>query len=301
MKVYTNNDYGTPALPYVRFMRSNLGWYDSDNVTYPRSVKVRFTQNGSGKTQEIILFQQQYNPHGGNLYYQHGRKDPMLGSTETLDGDHAQFPTSTANSWQISPEFTRVSLGTAIQHPNIFYMNTQAGASDLRTYCSDGYYYYGWCTNRYDNLWCPYGKFNTDVAVQKTVYDPCPAGYKIPNKCAFSGLHSLLPATEWNFGIDFRSLTAEGERLFFASTSLREHDAGNVRQWFISAFCQTAGLGHASWSTDEEKCMSVCYLQVNEPSEDGHNPMAGAPVLTGIAQAGSQCYGFSVCPIADED
>jgi hypothetical protein len=289
------------TVPWVKFMKVNLGWYDADLVSYPRSVKVRFKQNESGITQEVTLLQQQSNPHGGNPYYQWGRKDPMLGSNEFLSGDHAQYYTDESTKFTIhGAPHERVSIGKGIQTPNVFYTNGMWKASYPYTYyAGDNYYNFGWCTGRYDNMWNADGVFNTDNRVVKTVYDPCPAGFKIPNRDAYSGLRGLRPASVWNFGMEFRFENTEGIPIFFPSTSLREETSGQIRIFLISAYVQTAGLGHLVYSTESQHTIGVRYLQINEPSENGHDPAAGAPVSTGTSCAGTQAYGFSVRPIED--
>ena len=285
----------------VDIMGVNLGWYDANETTKPRSVLVRFTQNDSGMTEDILIVQRQKNIHGSNLYYQWGRKDPELGSSDTLGEDHTQYALRSENYFTISTTEHRVSIGTAIQHPNVFYTNTHT--TEYRTYYSaDNYWNYGWCLDRYDNLWNANGKFDTDIAVVKTVYDPCPVGFKIPNRDAFTGLYHQpdgYPATAWNYGVEFNGPATGYKDLFFPSTSLREEGAGNIRVWFTSAYNQTACLGHLVYSTETEHKISVCYLQINEPSLDGHTSTAGAPVTAGTSRAGTQSYGFSVRPIAE--
>ena len=302
VKVSTNPDIeptGT-TVSSADIMKVNLGWYDANQTTKPRSVLVRFTQNVSGLTEDILIVQRQKNIHGSNLYYQWGRKDPELGSADELGVDHDQFALSTDNYFKINTTTHRVTIGTAIQNPNVFYTNTHT--TEYATYYSDTYWNYGWCIDRYDNLWNANGKYDRDIAVVKTVYDPCPVGFKIPNRDAFTGLYKQpegYPATAWNYGVEFNSPATNYQDLFFPSTSLREEGSGIIRVWFTSAYNHTASLGHLVYSTETMNKISVCYLQINEPSLDGHTSTAGAPVTAGTSRAGTQSYGFSVRPIAE--
>ena len=59
-------------------------------------------------------------------------------------------------------------------------------------YAQTGTYYYDWCNATYYNLWSADNTttgFN-DNAVVKTVYDPCPVGFKMPASNAFTGFTS---------------------------------------------------------------------------------------------------------------
>ena len=282
----------------VKIAKVNLGWYDAMQVTVPRSVKVKVTQAGSGLTGEFVVFQMQQMPHGGNTYYQWGRKDPSLGATDNLEASHAQFAVSADNYFTVKP-MQRVSIGESIKHPNHFYPNYEAYHTENCTICSDGLYYYGWCSSRYDNLWNANGKYDQDIAVVKTVYDPCPYGFKVPNMEAFSAFYGSYPASEWNFGIKFKNTATGGQEIFFPCTSLREAGTGVVRTWFYSCFASTATLSYHSASTSTETYMSSRYLQINQPSSDGHTPEEGAPVSIGLARTGGQSYGFPIRPIAD--
>jgi hypothetical protein len=69
-------------------MEHNLGWFDADYVTYPRSVKVKITQDITGATREFTIKQNAPMLKGGNVYYNWGRKDPMRGMKE----DYSQMP-----------------------------------------------------------------------------------------------------------------------------------------------------------------------------------------------------------------
>ena len=156
-----------------------------------------------------------------------------------------------------------------------------------------------WCSTRYDNLWNANAKYDKDIAVVKTVYDPCPYGFKVPNMEAFSAFYGSFPAGEWNFGITFNNTATGGKDVFFPCTSLREAATGEVRHWFYSCYASTAAVSYHSASTADTKYMSSRYLQINQPSTDGHTPEEGAPVSIGLARTGAQSYGFPVRPIAD--
>lgn len=84
------------------------------------------------------------------LYYQWGRKDPFLTSDWTRN---ATVPFSTSSTW--------VTTETAIQNPTVFYKKQDA-TTDPKTY--------NWNSSEITTLWEDGGK---------TVYDPCPSGYRV--------------------------------------------------------------------------------------------------------------------------
>ena len=161
------------------FTTETLGWKPKGEVTTynaPRTVKVKVEQtiaNGGTKQFTVINITQN---NGGKkegiaTLYQFGRKDALPG-TDTF------YPT---NSYSFDNTTGGRSLGYAIQHPENMFIYAQTGT-----------YYYDWCNATYDNLWSAdnttYG-FN-DNAVIKTVYDPCPVGFKMPASNAFTGFTS---------------------------------------------------------------------------------------------------------------
>ena len=161
------------------FTTETLGWKPKGEVTTynaPRTVKVKVEQtiaNGGTKQFTVINITQN---NGGKkegiaTLYQFGRKDALPG-TDTF------YPT---NSYSFDNTTGGRSLGYAIQHPENMFIYAQTGT-----------YYYDWCNATYYNLWSADNTttgFN-DNAVVKTVYDPCPVGFKMPASNAFTGFTS---------------------------------------------------------------------------------------------------------------
>ena len=161
------------------FTEETLGWKPKGEVTTynsPRTVKVKVEQtiaNGGVKLFTVINITQN---NGGKkegiaTLYQFGRKDALPG-TDTF------YPT---NSYSFDNTTGGRSLGYAIQHPENMFIYAQTGT-----------YYYDWCNATYYNLWSADNTttgFN-DNAVVKTVYDPCPVGFKMPASNAFTGFTS---------------------------------------------------------------------------------------------------------------
>lgn len=84
------------------------------------------------------------------LYYQWGRKDPFLTSNLTRN---ASVAFSTSSSW--------VTTETAIQNPTVFYKQQDKSTSPAT---------YNWNSSEITTFWDNSGK---------TIYDPCPPGYRV--------------------------------------------------------------------------------------------------------------------------
>ena len=110
-------------------------------------------------------------------------------------------------------------------------------------------YYYDWCNATYYNLWSAdnttYGW--NDNAVVKTVYDPCPVGFKMPASNAFTGFTSNgqeqytaaninadgtadSPGTKFstNYGHNFWTNNSKNATIFFPATGFRTYSGGSL-------------------------------------------------------------------------
>jgi hypothetical protein len=115
------------------------------------------------------------------LLYQWGRKDPFVNAS-TYNGTTALSVTGTA----ITPTSGSTTLATAIANPTYFYYN---GSSP-----------YDWNSSPNDLLWG-----GASYGAAKTIFDPCPAGWRVPswNKTSTSaspwiGLASYQASTYWS-------------------------------------------------------------------------------------------------------
>lgn len=93
------------------------------------------------------------------LLYQWGRKDPFLSSSDI----HVAKPAASTITWPTSvPSTSFGSISYAVQHPTTFITLDQ-----------------------YDNWdWYYTGNFSTDNTrwqSEKTIYDPCPSGWRVPD------------------------------------------------------------------------------------------------------------------------
>ena len=157
------------------FTTETLGWKPTkwEGTTYesPRTVKIRveqaITNNGVKQVADITITQNSRNVRTGTTtLYQFGRKDAFPGTDAALAV--GSINKNVENS---------MSFANGIQNPQNFYTwgNTWHGAPPT------GYSYY--------NLWSVSAMKpgHNDDAVVKSVYDPSPAGFKLPASRAFTG------------------------------------------------------------------------------------------------------------------
>lgn len=158
---------------------------------------------------------------GDNTYYQWGRKDPMLPgvyNTEIINwAKTTPIPTEydiknkayfvDDPTYDFKPAQSGVSIGTTIQNPNKFYLSERPATSSaadkekdpvadyLRRHWHDGTkspYKHKAIMNFWDSQMdnddssSSLENSKNERDVTKTIYDPCPAGYKMPPPNAFS-------------------------------------------------------------------------------------------------------------------
>ena len=232
------------VVPSNQMLKVNLGWCDTKVITEysytPRKYFVKVSQV-EGNAAPVVFAVTQTGPTstktfiGSATFYQYGRKDPFLPMMgELMDPFNkesyspAGYPIVTDNTTiKYSTEQTsspgNVSFG--IQNPYIQYGHT-SGSS------------YGWVTSKQHNLWdvtetssnghgYQYGMpdQNKDKIVVKSVYDPCPPGFSVPNYMAFtifttnggnSGTFTTPdPETEDGLGYLLNTTASGGEKIFF--------------------------------------------------------------------------------------
>ncbi len=146
------------------------------------------------------------------LLYQWGRKDPFIGSYTISSSDQAQA-TGLWNSVSSAQ-----SIDYAISNPTTYIYLTHDWCSDSTSETTDGIY-------RWKN-----GK--------KTMYDPCPVGYRVPNgyendfwKIAFPG-STISDVAQWDSSYRGVTIPLNGNTnsAWYPSAGYRDYDFGKVGQ-----------------------------------------------------------------------
>ena len=159
------------------FTKEALGWkptqWSGSTYSSARTVKVKVEQtvaNNGTKAYTVINITQKPGSvkRGATTFYQFGRKDAFPGVAKADLASNSHFTENAGGN---------MSIENGIQHPDNFYTWSPSWNSAPPT----GYSYY--------NLWSADNTttgFN-DNPVIKTVYDPCPVGFKMPASNAFTG------------------------------------------------------------------------------------------------------------------
>lgn len=190
------------------FLTQNLGWVSDDSYKhYPaRSVQLKITQtNPLSDAESVIVTLSQteadvdINP-GSGLYYQWGRKDPFRGSDITR------------GNCRLYTDEKSAPLYYSIQNPSRPMLYYYSYSYVWSTY----YDLYDWTSDHYNVLWnSRYSTQSTNTPVEKSVYDPCPYGYRVPRgKKTYEEMISSLP----NMG--YYSLDITGSRYTGYSVSV---------------------------------------------------------------------------------
>ena len=243
------------------FTEETLGWKPKGTVTTynsPRTVKVKVEQtiaNGGAKLFTVINITQN---NGGKkegiaTLYQFGRKDAFPGTDESLP--QGSFNKNAGDN---------MSIINGIQNPQNFY----TWGSSWYNNPPAGYSYY--------NLWSADNTttgFN-DNAVVKTVYDPCPVGFKMPASNAFTGftsngqnqsgaanINANGTADSWDkfsaaYGHNFYTNGSKNATIFFPASGFRYSSDGSLFNvvyggYYWSAVPYSTGYGcslYFSWS-----------------------------------------------------
>lgn len=206
------------------FTRDNLGFaYDSYNgttYTTPRRVRVTVTQTGSNLTAQFEIIQ---NPTSTvnfrDTKYQFGRKDALSGSSTVA-------PTIATG---------KTTYADAIKNPGTFYI--YGSVSD------------DWCNTTYNNAWAVNNTSQANSvstsAITKSVYDPCPVGFKMPGSNAFTGF-STSNGTWANKGWTFTDGT-NNISVFFPAAGCLSNSYGTLGEVGFSGSCWSAVPRNANY------------------------------------------------------
>ncbi|MBF1394673.1 MAG: fimbrillin family protein [Prevotella histicola] len=221
----------TSAGQTYNFTSDNLGWkYISWwGGTKDRTVVVKLEQQaevGTKKEATVTLTQKKGKDERkgyGNIY-QWGRKDPMPG-TGTGDLHPAGFSYNGSGYTTVSDQETEYTkpanialmetrtIGLSIQKPG--EMLPKVGGGKL-----------SWFYNQYMNIWSTdNNKFDGSVRNgKKTIYDPSPVGFKVPDAYAFEGFS--LTGAEWNNGYTF--IADNNKDIYFQAGGARLGADGSI-------------------------------------------------------------------------
>lgn len=251
-------------------MSVNLGYCNGPLMDYAeRSCLVKFTAGtkicGPFDVKQLKGKEQKL---GNNTYYQWGRKDPMLpiiGTIKEYSEDWEDFIETSIltkkwydKSTSYTDPLTGKDLGSnenfikgAILNPNIMHQTSSGSAN---------YYYKNlWSANCND-----FGNPAKEIAVVKTVYDPSPVGFKIPDGKAFTGFTTTGQYTDDKAEVNGRWDEATLEWKFYTDKSKNKEitfpATGCRQQYFKLTPTKAYYYGIASY----------CWLAIGPSTPNGY-------------------------------
>ena len=218
------------------FMTDNLGWkYTKWTGGLKREVVVKIEQQaetGEKKTATITLKQAPGNNvrEGYGSLYQWGRKDPLPGTDNfypntapnigykfndgyVIVGDQVADYTNPANIQRMEKR----TIGLSIREPGI--MLPKVGGGKL-----------GWTNHQYINLWSADNDkmYESETPIKngvKTIYDPSPVGFKVPDAYAFKDLSK--GGAVWENGY---TLKVDNDKdIYFQAGGYRDGNDGGIK------------------------------------------------------------------------
>ena len=145
------------------------------------------------------------------VYFQYGRKDPFTGRGANDNSFATQV--GTARTTAAGP----VDIATSIKNPTVFYTNSSG------------------------NNWCTDGDLASAVwdGASKTIYDPCPAGYRVPARSVWTTDGSTIGSFVDEF-TSYRGCTYDGK--VYAATGQVGKADGTMNSGTIITFMWTREL-----------------------------------------------------------
>lgn len=148
-----------------------------------------------------------------NWFYQWGRPVPMIcGATADSTSKATNY-----GARETMDQGKAGTIGEGIRNPSVFYCGSTSP--------------YNWFGEKsWYNLWdaaCQ-NTGNSDNAVVKTVYDPCPAGYRMPSGNVFTGFSKTAVIGEFDKGWLFKKDSSDEEGVFFPAAGCRYYSDGAV-------------------------------------------------------------------------
>ena len=233
----------------VTFMPENIGEVRFVNQYPEHTVYVKLSLEGDASRSQVIKLvkaggegseiMRTYNP-----FYQHGRKDPFVPGTGEDVTDLPVYGVNSRTSHNESNSAIRVggsrlTIAEAIRHPNWF------GPRNNSQY---------WTGDPHTNLWS---------TTQKTVYDPSPVGYRVPDYNSLwnnAELRTAVTNYPANRVVSLRN--SAGQELYFPLSGARSGDSDIASVWRFDLSRRDNNHAGTLWTADLNNTETAYWIMI---------------------------------------
>ena len=148
------------------------------------------------------------------MFYQWGRKDPFVGPREIIEGEYPS-KAKVAGVERTSDKI-QITIAESIQRPTFFARGYYNGSTQENP---------DWCSESSASLW--------GDGTSKSIYDPCPPGYRIPNRYSDKPLWTggdITAQTGWAYNKDHYWFTLGSPATVFPAAGWM--DGGSIKTTF---------------------------------------------------------------------
>ena len=293
------------------FMTQPVGYCEASTLSYPqRDFIVTIQQGTSCKLAAARISQKSETTLSvaqNCTFYQWGRKDPFPGAQNNgdspeqklcykADGSAFEYEKKGGN---IIPGKGKQTMAGSILNPTTFYYSYIEYDDDKPN--ND------WCSNKYNDNWSMRSNnISTDGwkddDITKTVYDPCPIGFKMPGCNAFTrftndGQNHDYKETNWQNSINASNKTSDKGYSFYT----QNNGTGTTDFWYAFGLidCRVirydstgkgclyrAGFNGIYWSARAFSAGLGCNLSFFSDAVTPHN-------------ASQRAFGFAARPVSE--
>lgn len=239
------------------FMTVPLGFCEPDKRTYKsRKIGFYFEQEGSGLTASVTFEHSSTSilEYGVNApFYQFGKNTPMRLGTGMSNTFKKLYM---ASGYSLSVKSGYSTRGNAIKNPLVHYYTSQ-GDWNTKRRLTDVWDVNNGGATVYDKSTNP---------SEKTIYDPCPVGYKVPEPAAYSGFTKsggdTSTSSEFNVSGSFNKgwtfytrPNKQGGTIFFHALNIVAWDEASFYKGFNSAVSYLTCGPHSNTGNDQGRSL----------------------------------------------
>lgn len=283
------------------FLNVNLGWtppisyYGGQSLAREQYV-VLVSSDNNEVVDSFRVRQDEYEPENhrcyaySNTFYEFGRKDPFLPTDGLYDFNRPM---------SFSPDFPAGGLG---EKETPATTSGTGGVSTLGFMIQNPYLqiYNGSAYPAYFNLWNANANTNGDSEIVKTIYDPCPRGFHLPNKYAFTG---VTKESNWGSTHTYSAEQVYGEAISLSAENelpsgwAFSTDMTSEHRDFVLYNTGTRGFPSGNNATVQVVCQNGFYITGACQSTSGYFDLVLSNTTVQLNHSGGKRNALSVRPM----